>query len=85
MKTGDKDIDPHIKLIAINKEGVGNILLHNNIIQIIKIAQRVNQLNAPAPALPNRLHNPIVLVPINQLLLMKPFRKLGEFFGQVEG
>lgn len=56
-----------------------------NIIQVVEIAQRINQLDAPPATLANGFHYPVVLFPIDQLLLVKPLRKLRKFFRQIVG
>ena len=57
--------------------------MDDNIIQVVEIAQRINQLDASPPTLANGFHYPVVLFPIDHLLLVKPLRKLRELFGQI--
>jgi hypothetical protein len=57
--------------------------LDHNIIKVVKITQRIDQLDASPATLANGFHYPVVLFPIDHLLLVKPLGKLCEFFGQI--
>lgn len=85
MERGNKDIYPHIELVALNEQGVGDVFLNNDIVQVIKVTQGINEFDPTPSAFSDGFHYPVVLVPIQEFLFMKFLGELGKLFGQVKG
>ena len=59
VDTGDQDIDPQVKLEAVNQEGVLDVSLHTETgIRVRNIRELVNDLDPLAAGILGWLHNP---------------------------
>ncbi len=79
MEIGDKNIDPHIKLVAINEHGVTQISLHDDIVTVRDVGYVVNYSYTPASWFANRFHYPVVIGRAD-LVLMKFYGELCKLF-----
>ena len=85
MEGGDKDVDAHVKFIAIQEKGIGDVLLNYNIVSIVEFCKVAYHFDASSSGLPDWLHDPKVMVTIQKLLFVELHAELGVLLGEVEG
>ena len=81
MKAGHKHIYSHIEFITIQEQRIGNIFLNYYVISVIELSKIADNFDASSSWFTNRLHNPVVPIPIEHFLFMKLNTKLSVFFG----
>lgn len=78
-------IDPHVELVPVQQQGVGDVLLHHDVVGVAELRQVVDHFYASAARFADGLHDPVVAVAVADFLFVEFYAELGELFGQVVG
>ena len=85
MEVCDKDIDPHVELVAVQQQRVDNVLLDDDVVCVVELREVVDDFYASSSRFADGLHDPIVQIAVDYLFFVEFNAELREFLGQVVG
>ena len=81
----DQHVDPHVELVPLQQQRVFEVLLHDHGLRVDDLGNVVYHGDAPAPGLPDRLHDPDVQVAFELEVVVEALGELAVLLREEEG
>ena len=82
---GDHHVDPHVKLVPVDQQGVLDVLLNHNRLSVGYLREVIHEGDTSTPTLGCWLHDPVVVFSLLILELREAFQEVDVLLGQDEG